>query len=277
MIMREKLRFSVIMSVYKNDNPIAFREALESIVNQTLPPDEIVLVADGVIPEDLETVIKNVDYMQTKLMYLPQTVNRGLGTALCVAVEHAKYEYVARMDADDISLPDRFEKQMRCFEKNDELSVVGGMITEFVDTPSNITGKRVLPLDDKDIKRFMRSRNGINHVTAIFKKKDLLRVGNYQPFLGQEDYYLWMRMIKQGCVFLNIPDVVVNVRSGKAQYARRGGYAYMKSQLSLFHYMYREGFISLPRLFYNCLIRITVQFLMPNSVRTWIYQTFLRS
>lgn len=276
MPMKEKLRFSVVMSVYKNDNPIAVREALESIVNQTLPPDEIVLVADGMISEDLEAVIKNLDYIQTELTFLPQEVNRGLGAALRIAVENAKHEYVARMDSDDISLPDRFEKQMRWFEKNDELSVVGGMITEFVDTPDNITGKRVLPHDDKDIKRFMRSRNGINHVTAIFKKKDLLRVGNYQPFFGQEDYYLWMRMIKQGCVFLNIPDVVVNVRSGKTQYARRGGYTYVKSQLTLFNYMYKEGFISFSRLFYNYFIRIAVQLLMPNQLRTWIYQKFLR-
>ncbi len=276
MPMKEKLRFSVVMSVYKNDNPIAVREALESIVSQTLPPDEIVVVADGIISEDLEAIIKNMDYIHTELTFLPQEVNKGLGAALRIAVENAKHEYVARMDSDDISLPDRFEKQMRCFEKNDELSVVGGMITEFVDTPDNITGKRVLPCDDKDIKRFMRSRSGINHVTAIFKKKDLLRVGNYQPFFGQEDYYLWMRMIKQGCVFLNIPDVVVNVRSGKIQYARRGGYTYVKSQLTLFNYMYKEGVISLSRLFYNYFIRIVVQLFMPNQLRTWIYQKFLR-
>ena len=142
-------------------------------------------------------------------------------------------------------LPDRFEKQMRCFEEDPDLSIVGGMITEFVDSPDNVVDKRVLPLDDEGIKRFMRSRCGVNHVTVIFKKADLLRSGNYRSDYRQEDYYLWARMLKAGCKFRNIPDVVVNVRSGYDQFARRSGWSYYLDHCAIFRFMYREGLISL--------------------------------
>lgn len=272
----DKLKFSVAMSVYKNDNPEYVQTALDSIIKQTCVPDEIVLVADGPIPDALSEVIEHTRKRFPQLRPLYQEKNAGLGEALRIAVENARYDYIARMDSDDISLPERFEKQMKCFREDPSLSIVGGMITEFVDTPDNITGRRLLPLTDAKIKKFMRSRCGVNHVTVIFKKSELLRVGNYQPFYHQEDYYLWARMIKGGCVFRNIPDVVVNVRAGRDQYARRGGIKYMKSQIKMFHFMYKEGVITLPRLLYNYAVRSAVQFLMPNVLRTWIYQHFLR-
>lgn len=272
----QQYKFSVAMSIYKSDVPADLKTALESIVNQTLPPDEIVIVADGPIPAELEAVVKAVDYGQTQLTFLPQEVNRGLGAALRIAVEHARYDYVARMDSDDISLPDRFEKQMKCFREDSALSIVGGMITEFVDTPDNVMGRRILPLEDKDIKEYMKSRSGLNHVTVIFKKDDLLRAGSYLPDFKQEDYYLWARMMEAGCKFGNIPDIVVNVRSGRNQFARRGGMAYFKDVLAFNRWMKDHHLISLPRMIYNILVRGCVQFLMPNSLRTWIYQHLLR-
>lgn len=275
--MNNQHRFSVAMSIYKSDVPADLRIALESIVNQTLPPDEIVLVADGPIPTELEAVVKGIDYKDTVLTFLPQEVNRGLGAALRIAVDNAKHEYVARMDSDDISLPDRFEKQMRCFQEDPQLSIVGGMITEFVDTPDNVMSKRILPLEDKEIKAFMRSRCGVNHVTVIFKKEELLRAGSYLPDFRQEDYYLWARMIKSGCRFKNIPDIVVNVRSGKDQFARRGGMAYFQDVLAFNQWMWKNGLISLPRMIYSIAVRGLVQLAMPNQLRTWVYQNLLRN
>lgn len=270
------------MSIYKSDVPEYVRIALDSILNQTLLPNEIVIVGDGPVPAPLEQVIRDVQSsisgsnLPVEVNYLPQEKNRGLGEALRIAVENAKYDYLARMDSDDICMPDRFEKQMRCFEEDSDLSIVGGMITEFVDSPDNVVDKRVLPLDDEGIKRFMRSRCGVNHVTVIFKKADLLRSGNYRSDYRQEDYYLWARMLKAGCKFRNIPDVVVNVRSGYDQFARRSGWNYYLDHCAIFRFMYREGLITLPRLVYNYVVRGVVQFLMPNSLRTWTYQHLLR-
>ena len=271
-----KLKFSVIMSIYKTDNPEYLQVALDSIIHQTLVPNEIVLIADGPVPQELIDVVDNTKTRFADLHAYYQDKNRGLGGALRIAVEKAQYDYLARMDSDDISLPDRFEKQMRCFEEDHELAVVGGMITEFVDSPEHVVSKRILPLDDRGIKRFMQSRCGVNHVTVIMKKSELLRAGNYQQDFKQEDYFLWVRMIEAGCKFRNIPDIVVNVRSGRDQFARRGGMAYYKDVLALNKWMWQHGLITLPKMIYNDMVRGTVQFLLPNSVRTWVYQRFLR-
>jgi len=271
-------KFSVIMSIYKNDNPKYLRVALESVCNQTLKPNEIVLIGDGPVPVELERIVEEIKDKNTNIEvnYYPQSINHGLGEALRLSVEKAKYNYLARMDSDDISLPDRFEKQMKCFEEDNSLSIVGGMITEFENEPSNIVDRRILPLDDKGIKKFMRSRCGVNHVTVIFKKADLMKAGNYRSDYRQEDYFLWARMMKVGCVFKNIPDIVVNVRSGRDQFARRGGRSYFRDHMAIFRYMYHEGLISFPRLVYNYIVRGAVQFMFPNWLRTIVYQKMLR-
>jgi len=207
---------------------------------------------------------------------LPQEKNRGLGAALAIAVEAAQYPYLARMDADDIAVPDRFEKQLRFLEQHPDVAAVGGMIEDFSSDPNHVTGRRIVPLESEDIHRYMRSRNGMNHVTVMFKKEELLRVGNYQPFHLNEDYYLWVRMIQQGCQLMNIPDVLVRVRAEKEQVDRRGGFPYFRDQYRVFKYMLNTGFISWPRFLLNICERGTVQLLMPLSVRCWFYQRFLR-
>ena len=304
------LKFSVIMSIYKSDQPELVRVALDSLLQQTLLPNEIVIVADGPVPAELEQVVSSFKCQVSKIRttpnpsfakggdlvpedrkesletgnqkpetivtYLPQEKNGGLGEAMRIAAEAAKYDYLARMDSDDICLPDRFEKQMKCFEEDPELSLVGGMITEFDGEPENIIAKRILPLEDAEIKKMMRGRCAVNHVTVIFKKADLMKSGNYQPFWKQEDHYLWARMMEHGCKFRNIPDVVVNVRSGRDQIARRGGLRFYKSVVRVFWYMYRHGLISFGYFLYICTVRGIVQVLMPNGLRTWVYLHLLR-
>ena len=304
------LKFSVIMSIYKSDVPELVRVALDSLMQQTLLPNEIVIVGDGPVPVELEEEISSFKFRVSKIRttpnpsfakggdlvpedrkesletrnqkpetivtYLPQEKNGGLGEAMRIAAEAAKYDYLARMDSDDICLPDRFEKQMKCFEEDPELSLVGGMITEFDGDPENIIAKRILPLEDAEIKRMMRGRCAVNHVTVIFKKADLMKSGNYQPFWKQEDHYLWARMMEHGCKFRNIPEVVVNVRSGKDQIARRGGLRFYKSVVRVFWYMYRHGLISFGYFLYICTVRGIVQVLMPNRLRTWVYLHLLR-
>ena len=268
------------MSIYKSDVPELVRVALDSLLQQTLLPNEIVIVADGPVPAELEQEVERlkvkVESLQTIVTYLPQEKNGGLGEAMRIAAEAAKYDYLARMDSDDICLPERFEKQMKCFEEDPELSLVGGMITEFDGEPENIIAKRILPLEDAEIKKMMRGRCAVNHVTVIFKKADLMKSGNYQPFWKQEDHYLWARMMEHGCKFRNIPDVVVNVRSGRDQIARRGGLRFYKSVVRVFWYMYRHGLISFGYFLYICTVRGIVQVLMPNKLRTWVYLHLLR-
>lgn len=278
--MKEEYNISVAMSIYKSDVPEYLKVALDSIiVTQTWKPKEIVIIGDGPVPQAITDVVEvetkvAADY-GVELRFLPQAVNRGLGEALRIACENCNYDYVARMDSDDISLLDRFEKQMQCFEEDPELSMVGGMITEFVGEPENIVSKRLLPLDNEGIYEMMQTRCGVNHVTVIIKKADLMRAGNYSGKFRQEDFYLWARMMKNHCKFRNIPDVVVNVRSGADQFARRGGLAYFNQHMKVFKFMYHEGLISCPVLLKNYCLRFA-QVTFPTKLRTWIYQHILR-
>ena len=272
-----KQKFSVCMSVYKNDKPAEVAVALDSVVNQSARPTEIVLVVDGPIPSALSNVLdefseKYVDLFN--IIRLPE--NKGLGNALMLATEVAKYELVARMDSDDICMPGRFEKQLACFEQDPDLSIVGGAISEFIDTPDNVVGHRVCPLTDMEIRNYMTRRCALNHVTVMFRKSEVLRVGNYQDWFWNEDYYLWLRMLLAGCKFANLPDTLVNVRVGRDMYARRGGWKYFKSEAGIQRYMWKHKLISFPKYLYNVTIRFVLQVAMPNSLRGWVFRTFAR-
>lgn len=269
--------FSVCMSVYKNDKPEYVMIALDSVINQSVNPTEIVLVVDGPVPIALNNLLDEyVEKYPNLFKIIRLSENQGLGNALKLAIEVAKYELIARMDSDDIAVPSRFEKQITCFLNDQRLSIVGGSISEFIETPDNIVGHRICPLTDKGIKIYMKSRCGFNHMAVMFKKSEVLRAGNYQHWHYNEDYYLWIRMMLAGCKFANLPDVLVNVRVGKDMYTRRGGWKYFKSEASLQRYMWKHGIIGLARYIYNVTIRFAVQVAMPNSLRGWMFRTFAR-
>lgn len=272
------VNFSVVTSVYRNDKPEFVREALDSmLVNQAVKPSEIVLVQDGPVPSTLELLLFEYEKKYSDVIHMIRLEkNGGLGNALRLGVENALYDIVARMDSDDICLPDRFEKQLRYLEQHPECDIVGGQMTEFIGEASNIVGKRVVPEDNEAIYKFMKSRCALNHVTVMFRKKTVLRVGNYQDWFWNEDYYLWVRMMIAGCVFANLPDVLVNVRSGEDQYARRGGMKYFKSELGIQKLMLDNHLINGGGYFTNVVKRLIVQLLLPNWLRGWVFRTFAR-
>ena len=274
----ERKPFSVAISVYKNDDPVFFDLALQSITkDQTEKPDEIVLIVDGPIPEALMAVVDRYEeeYPGFRAIRLPE--NKGLGNALRLAVENCSNELIARMDSDDISLPTRFEQQLRCFEENPELDIVGGDITEFIGESDNIVGKRIVPQMDADIKAYMQTRCAMNHVSVMYKKSAVLSVGNYIDWFWNEDYYLWIRMQQKGCTFGNTGTVLVNVRSGADMYQRRGGKKYFQSEKGLQDYMLKHKMIGFGTYGMNVLKRWIVQIALPNSVRGWVFRTFART
>ena len=271
-------RFSVCTSVYKNDKPEFVRVALDSmLVLQSVKPDEIVLVQDGPVPEGLSLLLSEYEDKYTEVMHIIRLEkNGGLGNALRLGVENARYDIIARMDSDDICLPDRFEKQLTYLDEHPECDIVGGQITEFIDSPDNIVGRREVPLTNEEIYGFMKSRCALNHVTVMFRKEAVLKAGNYQDWFWNEDYYLWVRMMMAGCKFANIPDVAVNVRSGADQYARRGGKKYFDSEIGIKKLMLEKGMINRKEYVVNYIHRFIIQLLLPNSVRGWVFRTFAR-
>ena len=271
-------KFSVCTSVYKNDKPGFVRVALDSmLVHQSVKPDEVVLVQDGPVPEELSLLLSEYEDKYSDVMHIIRLdKNRGLGNALRLGVENAKNDIIARMDSDDICLPDRFEKQLAYMEAHPDCDIVGGQITEFIDSPDNIVGRREVPLTNEEIYEFMKSRCALNHVTVMFRKEAVMKAGNYQDWFWNEDYYLWVRMMMTGCKFANIPDVVVNVRSGADQYARRGGKKYFDSEIGIKKLMLEKGMINRREYVVNYVQRFIIQLLLPNSVRGWVFRTFAR-
>lgn len=271
-------KFSVVTSVYRNDKSEFVRVALDSmLVEQTLKPSEIVLVQDGPVPVDLGNLLSEYEAKYPDVMHIIRLdKNGGLGNALKLGVENATYNIVARMDSDDICLPYRFEKQVSYMKEHPECDIVGGQMTEFIGEPTNVVGKRVVPESNEAIYEYMKSRCALNHVTVMFRRDSILKVGNYKDWFWNEDYYLWVRMMMNKCVFANLSDVLVNVRSGEDQYARRGGMKYFKSEEGIQRLMLDNNVINRGGYFINVTKRLIVQLLLPNWLRGWVFRTFAR-
>lgn len=269
------MKFSVCMSVYHKDDPQWFAEAVQSVLEQSVKPDEVVLVVDGPIPEPLNAAVTRFEEVKDfRIIRLPE--NTGHGNARRTGLENCAHELVAIMDADDISLPDRFEKQLAAFRDDPELSVVGGQIAEFVGDEKNIVGYRKVDLSDAQIRADLKKRCPLNQVTVMLKKADVTRAGGYLDWYSNEDYYLWIRMYLEGFKFANVPEVLVNVRVGEDMYQRRGGWKYFSSELRLQNYMLRHRVIGLPTWAVNAAKRLVVQLLLPNRLRSAVFQRFAR-
>ena len=274
--MDQNIKFSVSMCVYGGDNAEWFKTSVESVLNQTLVPNEIVLVVDGPVPDDLNTVIRKFEESELFKVIRLET-NNGHGIARKTGLDNCTNELVAIMDADDICTPARFEKQIEAFHDYPDSDIVGGMITEFIDTPDNVVGKRIVPLEDIEIKEYMQRRCPMNLVTVMFKKSSIEKVGGFIDWYCEEDYYLWLRMALANMKFRNVDDVLVNVRVGKEMYQRRGGVKYFKSEAKLQKYMLDNKIISFPRYLINVAERLILQVLMPNKMRSFIFRKLARS
>ena len=181
-----------------------------------------------------------------------------------------------RMDSDDIAVPTRFAEQLRLFSENADLDVVGGDISEFVGEEDNVVAYRRVPKTDIEIKNYLKKRCPMNHVAVMFRKSAVQAAGGYLDLFWNEDYYLWIRMAERDAVMANTGTVLVNVRTGKDMYSRRGGRRYFQSELFLQNYMLKRKMISLPTYVDNVAKRWIVQRLLPNKLRGWVFRTLAR-
>lgn len=267
--------FSVAMCVYGGDNAEWFRSAVDSVICQTAAPSEIVLVVDGPVPEILDEQIRK--YEKDPMFHVVRLEqNVGHGNARRIGLENCKFDLVALMDADDLSLPNRFEEQLKRFAEEDGVAVVGSDIVEFEGTPENRLGQRTVPERDADIKKYMKKRCPMNQVTVMFRKDAVQKAGGYQDWFCDEDYYLWVRMALNGATFANTGTTLVNVRIGQDMYARRGGWKYFKSEAKLQKFMRKNGLIGFGRYFVNVTERFILQVLMPNRLRGWVFRKVAR-
>lgn len=268
--------FSVLMPVYHRDNPDHLAHALASLLKQSLSPSQIVIVKDGPLGERLEAVLESHRRLHPDLFHIISLVqNQGLGPALAEGLKHCRYEYVARMDADDIAQFDRFEKQLRTMQDNPALDVVGSWMDEFQDTPDNIIAVKKVPEFMEDILRYSARRNPMNHPTVMLRKQAVLDAGNYGNYPNVEDYILWAKMLHQGSRFYNIQESLLWFRADKSMFQRRGGWKYIKYDIILQKTLLDMHRIGPLRCLTNIMIRGMVR-VIPNKLRVWVYHCFLR-
>lgn len=208
------------------------------------------------------------------VIQLPE--NKGLGNALRIAVNACSYELIARMDSDDIAMEERFEEQLRYFKAYPETDILGGDIDEFIDDVWNVVGRRVVPTGNNEIRQYIKKRCPFNHMTVMYKKSAVQAVGGYRDWFWNEDYYLWIRMYLKNAMMANTGTVLVKARVGKDMYKRRGGQKYFESEVRLQRYMFRHLMISTPTYIDNVVKRFVMQKLLPDNVRGWVFQKFVR-
>ena len=227
--------YSVLMSVYRKDTAEHLRESIESMLAQTVPCEQFVVVQDGPLGDDLVAVIHEYAAAQPSVFtVVPLAENIGLGRALDVGLTHCRNDLVARMDADDISLANRCEKLIELFLAEPKLGIAGTNIDEFYDDPENVVSSRVVPSDYEGIRKFIRRRSPFNHPTVMFRMSFFDKVASYNIlYKKNQDTELWYRAFKAGCKFGNIADVVLTFRVSKDMYKRRGGTKFAKEVLKL--------------------------------------------
>ena len=271
------IRFTVLMSVWRGDSGAFLDCALRSVtVDQTLPPDKVVVVKDGPVNGGVDAVLRRYSEMLPGLLeVVPLEKNGGLGAALRAGMAHCDTEWIARMDADDISEPDRFAAQAAYIESNPGIDVLGGNIAEFDSDETITTGVRTVPRLAEDIARMLRDRNPMNHVTVFLRKEAAERAGGYMPMPQTEDYYLWVRMLDAGCRLENIGQTLVRVRCGNGFLQRRATGALIGGYAMIERYMRDAGRISTARMYRNLLLHRALASISPDA-RAAVYRTLFR-
>jgi len=269
--------FSVLLTTYKGDNPQELDTALHSTVDQTHPPEEIVLVKDGPLTTELTAIVDTYTKDHPDLFFIHQLPeNQGRGAAAGIGLTYCSHDLVGIMAADDINVRHRYERQVQFLVDNPEVDVVGGYVKEFIKNPDESVATRKVPTSPSEVRRFALSRNPMTEVTVMFRKSTVMEVGGYRSVDRMEDYDLWVRLLVNGAVLANIPEVLVKVRAGEDFSDRRGGTEYAREEIRQQIDFYKLGFISLNRLVFNIVTRVPLR-VMPSVVRSFIYKKFARS
>ena len=265
-------KFSVLMAVYAKDTPAHLGCALDSIwANQSVRPDQIVVVGDGPITDETAAVLATWQGMlgaRFEVLMLPQ--NRGLGGALNKGLPLCQHELVARMDADDRSTPDRFSRQIAFMQAHPYLAASSAWIAECDAKLTKILGHRCPPTTPDALQRYARLRNPLNHPAAIFRKSAVMALGGY-PEIACEDYALWSLMLRRGGRIAIQPEVLLHMRTGTEHLHRRGP-AFFRGELALLKYQRQIGFLSRFETIRNALLRGAAR-LSPVFLRRLAYWT----
>ena len=269
-------KYSVLMSLYVKEKPEYLRLAIDSMTGQTVQPDEIVIVKDGPLTDELDSVVAEYVEKYPNLFHIVVSdVNVGLGMALNLGLEACRNELVARMDTDDIAKPERCEKQLKAFLDDPELSIVGSFVDEFYSDPSKVVSVRAVPEKHEDIYNFAKKRSAFNHPAVMYRKSKVLENGGYSDLRRNQDVDLFGRMLFSGCKARNIGESLLYFRSNDALAKRRKSWENTKSYIDTIKRFRKMGYASFGD-YAIVAIAQTGMFLMPVKIQHWIYKKFLR-
>jgi glycosyltransferase involved in cell wall biosynthesis len=270
------MKYSVLMSVYAKEKPEYFRSAVESMINQTAEPDEIIIVQDGPLPTDLySAVYEYAERYPNLIQIVVSEKNIGLGLALNLGLEHCRNDLIARMDTDDISLPERCQKQLECFEKDSNLNICGTWIDEFLDSTNNVISSRKVPCEHKAIYEFGKRRSPFNHPTVMYKKSSVLDCNGYSDLRRNQDVDLFGRMLFQDYKAMNIPESLLLFRTDDNLARRRRSWENSKSYIQTISRLHSLGYSSLLDV---CVVSIGQIFMLifPVGIQKILYKGLLR-
>lgn len=267
--------FSVLLSVYKYEEPAFLDQALESIEDQTVKPNQIVVVVDGPIGSELDAVLKEHQNQNTDIYTIVRSPkNQGLGLALRMGTEYCKYDWIARMDTDDIAVKNRFELQLKAIVKESQLAVIGGQVDEFAGSPEQVVGRRKVPLLNAELRAFIKWRSPFNHPTVMLNKKAVLQVGNYQANGKIEDYFLWSRVMLAGYEVKNLPEILVHMRVDAGMYQRRGDVENLRQIFKLRRMLHQQKFLTVWEELVGDLA-MALNLVIPTKLRMVVYKNLL--
>lgn len=263
---------SVLLSVYENESPGFLIDALTSIYDdQDFKPSQIVLVKDGRLTPELDSVVSTwEEKLESLITIVPIAINVGLGAALNEGLKHCKYDLVARMDTDDVALPDRFSKQVEFMANNPGITASSAVLEEWDQDLISKQGLRVLPTEVDAVRSFARRRSPLSHPLAIFRKSVIQEVGGYPPLRKAQDYALWSLLLSKGYKLANLPDVLLKMRTGNQMLDRRG-WEYFQNEYQLFKYQREIGFLSFADFWVNTLGKAALR-LSPTFIKRAIYK-----
>ncbi len=270
-------KYTVLMSVYAGETGERLAASVDSMLRQTVPPEAFVLVCDGPLTAELNAVAGRFCTEWPGVFRVVRLEeNRGLGAALNVGLTHCRTEWVARMDSDDIALPDRMERQLSCLARHPELSVLGGQVAEFDRDPEMVTAYRRVPCRPEQVRQYLKRRSPMNHTTVVFRKPHVQRAGGYRNVPGFEDYLLWAAMAHSDFLLGNVPEVVCRMRAGSSMYARRGGLRYFANAVSMERHLRRLHIITRLQFCQNVAARFAGAVLLPPALRRQVFCLLLR-
>ncbi len=268
--------YSVLMSVYYKDTPEFLEESIESILGQTIRPDQFVIVKDGELTEELDAIISEYENKMPGIFSIVSlSENSGLAVALDQGLKVCKNELVARMDSDDISKPNRCENQLKKFAEIENLALLGSNIDEFYNNPNVVVSVRVVPSSYDEICKRIKRREPFNHPTVMFKRSEVIRCGGYGTLRRCQDFDLFSRMINMGCYAENIDESLLLFRSNEDNYYRRKSKEACNSFIQVARLNFQRGYCSFFDLMYVIIAGKTLQ-VMPIRLMKFVSDHFLR-